>query len=252
MEEESNDVIPNEDVDMSEEDEEDEEEKGEEKNAIASIDGTRDYAPNKDVDYVLPVNQRGLKDSELVDYLKRAEIVPKVPKQWDSNNSTRPSLHIPVKTGEPLRGGEPVKMESMMANNFCLEMADMIKFKTEVSTHPTLESGKDKNGTEKRGNNDLSVELKNVTNLNVKMATVLQPQEGGPDRQETEKKKIKNSIKLEEGVRKSKGSNLKFKSFANKENRSPPSPLKFTKKTPVLPRYLLDQLLFLLICKKSQ
>ena len=255
MEEESNDVIPNEDVDMSEEDEEDEEEKGEEKNAIASIDGTRDYAPNKDVDYVLPVNQRGLKDSELVDYLKRPEIVPMMPKQWDSNISTTPSLHIPVKTGELgelLQGGEPVKMESMMADNFCLEMADMIKFETEVSTHPTLENGKDKNGTEKRGNNDLSVELKNVTNLNDKMATVLQPREGGPDRQETEKKKTKDSIKLEEGVRKSKGSNLKFKSSANKENRSPPSPLKFTKKTPVLPRYLLDQLLFLLICKKSQ
>merc|ERR1719430_386361 len=114
MEEESNDVIPNEDVDMSEEDEEEEEEKDEEKNAIASIDGTRDYAPNKVVDYVLPVNQRGLKDSELVDYLKRAEIVPIMPKQLDSNISTTPSLHIPVKIGELgelLQGGEPVKME---------------------------------------------------------------------------------------------------------------------------------------------
>ena len=119
MEEESHGVIPNEDVEMSEEEEEDEEEKGEEKNAIASIDGTRDYAPNKVVDYVLPLNQRGLKDSELVDYLKRAEIVPMMPKQWDSNNSTTPSLHIPVKTGELgelLQGGEPVKMESMMAD----------------------------------------------------------------------------------------------------------------------------------------
>ena len=96
MEEESHGVIPNEDIEMSEEEEENEEEKDEEKNAIASIDGTRDYAPNKVVNQVLPVNQRGLKDSELVDYLKRAEIVPMMPKQWDSNISTTPSLHIPV------------------------------------------------------------------------------------------------------------------------------------------------------------
>merc|ERR1719204_1142509 len=133
MDEESNDVIPNGDVEMSEEEEEDEEEKDEEekdeeKNAIASIDGTRDYAPNKVVNHVLPVNQRGLKDSELVDYLKRAEIVPMTPKQWDSNIFTTPSLHIPVKTGGPLQGGEPVKIESIMANNFCLEAADLIKF----------------------------------------------------------------------------------------------------------------------------
>merc|ERR1712013_849985 len=102
------------------------------------------------------MEKKKTKDSELVDYLKRAEIAPMIAKQWDSNNSTTPSLHIPVETGdlgEHLQGGEPVKMESMMANNFCLEMADLIKFEAGVPTHPTIKSGKDKNGTEKRGNN---------------------------------------------------------------------------------------------------